>query len=692
MCVILSVTQLNLTSVSYLKCSLKELKFVLLTCKDRISISKIHTLLISSGLSTHGFLNSQLIASYAKVGDIDFARKVFDELPKRGIDAWNAMIIAYSRKGHPCEAINLYKEMIFAGVKPDSSTFTAALKACTILSDLELGEQILQKARECGYENDVFVGSSSLNFYSKCGKIDSAMSVFEKMERKDVVCWTTMITGFAQSGKAREAVEMYQRMQKDGLEGDEVVMLGLIHASANIGDIKLGCSIHGYMIRKGLPMNVLVQTSLVDMYAKNGELGLASRVFRKLHCRNSVSWSALISGYAQNGLAEDALELLVEMQNAGFAPDMASLVSALLACSHVGFSKLGKSVHSYILRRSEMNQVLGTALIDMYAKCGLIACARTVYDRLILKDLICWNAIIASYGIHGLGGEALSLFCQMKDIIEPDHATFAALFSALSHSGLVDEGRYWFDAMINQYKIQPTEKHYACLVDLLARAGQVEEAKKLINSMQNEPGIAVWVALLSGCHNHKKFLIGELAARKVLELKPDSLGIYMLVSNFFAAAKKWEEVAAVRKFMRGTGMKKVPGYSLVEVNGRLHAFLMEDKSHPQHDQIAAMLQKLGQEMAAMGYSPKTESVLHNVEEDVKVAMLCSHSERLAIAYALLNTAPGARLMVTKNLRVCGDCHEATKFISIIVKREITVRDFKRFHHFKDGVCSCGDYW
>nr|GMD20148.1 putative pentatricopeptide repeat-containing protein At3g25060, mitochondrial [Ipomoea batatas] len=643
------------------KCSLKELKSLLLTCKDRISISKIHTLLISSGLSTHGILNSQLIASYAKVGDIEFARKVFDELPKRGIDAWNAMIIAYSRKGHPCEAINLYKEMIFTGVKPDSSTFTAALKACTILSDLELGEQILQKAREYGYENDVFVGSSSLNLYSKCGKIDIAMSVFEKMERKDVVCWTTMITGFAQSGKVREAVEMYQRMQKDGLEGDEVVMLGLIHASANIGDIKLGCSIHGYMIRKGLPMNVLVQTSLVDMYAKNGELGLASRVFRKLHCRNSVSWSALISGYAQNGLAEDALELLVEMQNAGFSPDTASLVSALLACSHVGFSKLGKSVHCYILRRSEMNQVLGTALIDIY-------------------------------GIHGLGGEALSLFCQMKDIIEPGHATFAALFSALSHSGLVDEGRYWFDVMINQYKIQPTEKHYACLVDLLARAGQVEEANKLINSMQNEPGIAVWVALLSGCHNHKKILIGDLAARKVLELKPDSLGIYVLVSNFFAAAKKWEEVAAVRKVMRGTGMKKVPGYSLVEVNGRLHAFLMEDKSHPQHDQIAAMLQKLEQEMAAMGYSPKTESVLHNVEEDVKVAMLCSHSERLAIAFALLNTVPGARLMVTKNLRVCGDCHEATKFISIIVRREIIVRDVKRFHHFKDGVCSCGDYW
>ncbi|WMV46887.1 hypothetical protein MTR67_040272 [Solanum verrucosum] len=307
----------------------------------------------------------------------------------------------------------------------------------------------------------------------------------------------------------------------------------------------------------------------------------------------------------------------------------------------------------------------------MYAKCGLISCARSIYDRISSKDLICWNTIIACYGIHGQGREALTLFQQMKDEIEPDHATFAALLSALSHSGLVEEGRHWFDDMVNEYKIKPSEKHYACSVDLLARAGEVEEAKELITSMETKPGLAVWVALLSGCHKHKKFSIGELAANRVLELIPENTGTFVLVANFFAAAKMWDAV---------------------EVNGRLHAFLMDDTSHPQYEQIMGLLCNLENEMKAMGYVPKTDFVLQNLEEDVKVKMLGIHSERLAIAFGLLNTAPGTRLLITKNLRVCGDCHEVTKFISVIVKREIIVRDVKRFHHFKDGTCSCGDYW
>ncbi|CAH9132900.1 unnamed protein product [Cuscuta epithymum] len=676
------------------KCSPKQLKSLLLTCKDRLSVSKIHKHLISSGLSDHGILNPQLISSYAEAGNIDLARKVFDEMPNRGIGAWNAMIISYSRKGLPQDALTLYKEMISSGSNPDSSTFTAALKACATLSDLELGEKVFREAVESGYGNDVFVVSSVLNFYSKCGKIDAAYIVFEKMGRKDIVCWTTMITALTQNGREREALEVYLRMREDGWEGDEVVMLGLIRACANIGDINRGCSIHGYMIRKNLPINVLVQTCLLDMYAKNGDLKMATRVFEKLPCRSSVSWSALISGYAQNGLAEDALLLFIEMQHVGFSPDVTSLVSSLLACSHVGFLKKGKSIHAYVVRRSEANKILGTSLIDMYAKCGLITWARSVYDGInFKKDVICWNTIITGYGIHGLGREALSIFYMMKDNVEPDDATFAALLSALSHSGLVDEGRFWFDSMVKKYKIRPTEKHYACLVDLLARAGLVVEAQNLIGSMEDEPGIAVWVALLSGCHTHKKFSIGEMAAKKVLELKPKSLGIYMLVSNFFASGKKWEEVAVVRKLMKATGMKKVPGHSVVEVNGKLHAFVTEDTSHPQYKEIAGMLRKLEDEMVKMGYSPKTEYVLQNIEEEeVKVTMLCNHSERLAIAFALLNTVPGTKVMVTKNLRVCGDCHEATKFISMIVKREIIVRDVKRFHHFRDGVCSCSDFW
>ncbi|KAL3850414.1 hypothetical protein ACJIZ3_012296 [Penstemon smallii] len=672
---------------------LKQIKSFLVTCKDGASISKIHALLTTSGFLSNGNSAAQLISSYARTGHINLAHKLFDNLPNKRIDSWNAMLISYSRENYHLEVIKLYESMRMGTVKPDSSTFTITIKACTSLFDLESGNEIWRNAVQCGYGNDMFVGSSVLNLYAKCGKMDEAFSVFERMSRKDVVSWSTMITGFVKTGRAIEAIDVYRKMQKEGLEGDGVVMLGLIQACAEIENLKMGSSLNGYMIRRGFRMDVLVQTSFLDMYAKNGKLDIASGLFRSMSCKNVVSWSALISGYAQNGYAGNALELLIEMQSLGFEPDLVSLIGGLLACSRFGSPILGRSIHGYIVRRLDVNQVLGTALIDMYAKCGSITRARLLYDNTSSRDIILWNTMISSYGIHGQGEEALSLFNQMREgDTKPDHATFASLLSAMSHSGLVEEGRYWFDVMIKEYKIEPMEKHYVSLVDLIARSGQVEEAQILIDSMKYEPGIALYVALLSGCLNHKNYLIGELAAKRVLELNPDTAGIYSLVSNFFASAKKWDEVALVRKAMRAAGMKKFPGYSVVEVNGKIHTFLVEDKGHPQHEKILGIMEELECKMRDMGYVPKTEFVLHNVEEEVKIRMLCNHSERIAIAFGILNTGPGTRLVITKNLRVCGDCHEAIKFISVIVNREIVVRDMKRFHHFKNGSCSCSDYW
>ncbi|KAJ8558256.1 hypothetical protein K7X08_005022 [Anisodus acutangulus] len=339
--------------------------------------------MVSSGLLSHGNSIAQLISSYGKAGDLESAHKLFDKIPLRRVDSWNAMIIAYSKNEYPVEVVNVYNQMVLEGVKPDSSTFTVALKACMILQDLEKGEEIWEKVVECGYENDVFVGSSVLNMYAKCGKMDKAVVVFEKMQRRDIVCWTTIITGFVQSGKGKEAVDLYRWMQREGMVGDGVVMLGLMQASANIADTKLGLSVHGYMIRRALPMDVNMLTSLVDMYAKNGELELATRVFRKMPYRNTVSWSALISGFAQNGLGVDALQLLIEMQVSGFTPDVASLVSALLACSHVVSLKLGVSRLILFLIK-EQNWSL---------KFDLLAPAKEWVDFHFVFDRSNWNVV-----------------------------------------------------------------------------------------------------------------------------------------------------------------------------------------------------------------------------------------------------------------------------------------------------------
>lgn len=588
----------------------KGLRPLLLACKDKQTISKIHALMILTGIFINGNCNGQLIATYSRNGNFPLARQVFDHSPQRGVDAWNAIIIAYSKMGSPNQVLHLYHTMILENVRPDSSTFTLAIKACASLVDLKTGEAIRHQAIEHGYGKDPFVESSVLNLYAKGGKMDAALEIFGKMMKRDLISWTTLITGLAQFGRGSEAIDIYRRMKDDGIVGDGVVMVGLIQACTSIGNSKMGLSIHGYMIRTNIHMDVVIQTSLVDMYAKKGSLETAFCVFRNMPHKNIISWSALISGLAQNGFAGRALEMLIEMQKSGFELDLVSLVSALLACSQDGLLKLGKSIHGYIVRRLHFDRVSGTAVIDMYSKCGALFCARSLFDRIKSRDSISWNAMISSYGIHGFGNEALLIFLQMIETnLRPDHATFASLFSAFSHSGLVEQGQYWFDCMVKKFNIQPSEKHFTCIVDLLARSGRVEEAYELIKSMNNEPGISIWVSLLSGCHKHRKFLIGDIAAKKVIESKSDDLGLYALISNFYADNRKWDEVVGVRRIMKKSGMKKVPGYSVLEVNGNFHFFLMEDKSHPQHEKILGVLEELDFEMRHIGLVPTIEFVV-----------------------------------------------------------------------------------
>ncbi|CAL9107979.1 unnamed protein product [Musa acuminata var. zebrina] len=648
------------------------LKHLLRSCSDAQALVQIHALMLVTGSLYYPHSSGHLISAYARIGDVAAAHSVFRTASNPNISTWNALIIAHSRRGSLDQVLRLYRLLVSQGrPRPDSSTFTVTLKACAQSFDLRSGQEVIAHASDLGYSHDVFVCSSVLNMYAKCGKMDDAMRVFDEMPKKDIVSWTTMITGFVNTGNPVEAIEVYRKMQAEGVEGDGIVMVGLLQACAAFGDMGIGQSVHGHMLRHHIETDVVVETSLVDMYAKNGFLETAHIAFEKMSSKNVVSWSALISGYAQNGFASDALWMLIKMQEFGLCPDSVALVSAILACSHIGFLKLGKSIHGFIMRRFDFDHILGTAVIDMYSKCGSLLSARELFDRVCSRDLISWNTMIASYGVHGHGKEALSTFLEMsKTELKPDHATFASLLSAFSHSGLVEEGRHWFNLMRQEYRIDPSDKHYVCMVDLLARAGHVEEACELIQSMPDEPGVAVWVALLSGCHNHKKLELGQYAAGKVLELCPDDSGIYSLVSNVFAMAKNWDKVVEVRRRMKNMGTRKVPGYSLVEVGGKLHAFRMEDRSHPQYERIMDLLKRLDFEMRKLGYKPKTEFVFHDLDEDVKERMLGNHSEKLAIAFGLLTTSPGTRIVIIKNLRICGDCHDTIKCISEIVNREI----------------------
>eukprot|EP01018_Ginkgo_biloba_P015183 Gb_08062 [translate_table: standard] len=690
---------------------------------------EVHAYIVSTGLEQSVYLRSKLVNMYAMCGSLENARHVFDKTSKRNVLLWNSMIRGYARNGFLEDALTLYCEMHRTEMKPDKYTFPIVLKVCANLSALQHGKEIHDYTIRTGFESDLFVGNALITMYAKCGCLDYARNVFDKMSRRDVVSWNAMIGGYAQNGQHEEALRFFHQMEVAGVKPDTVTIASVLPACASLGDLQQGKEIHDYISRTEFLLDVLVGNALVDMYAKCGKMEDAHRVFDRMSERDVVSWNAIIAGYVQNDDCDEALKLFCQMQwacvkpnvitwstivagfaqngqgvealkvfrkmlQAGLKLDSVTIASILQACAHLAALQQGKEIHSFVLRNGYALDVLVVnALTAMYAKCGSIEVARRVFDDMSERDVISWNAMIAGYAMHGFGKDALSLFYRMQQVgMKPDQITFISVLSACSHAGLVEEGCQYFNLMSGYYHIKPGVKHYACMVDLLGRAGRLHEAQDFIKKMPLAPNADVWGALLGACRIHCNIGLGERVAEILFDLEPANTGYYVLLSNIYAAAGRWDDVTRVRTMMKEKGLKKTPGYSLIEINNKIHTFLVGDRSHPQSEKIYAMLDTLAGKMKEAGHVPNTDFVLHDVEEEVKEHMLCTHSEKLAIAFGLINTSPGTPIRITKNLRVCGDCHDATKLIAKIVNREIIVRDANRFHHFKNGLCSCGDYW
>jgi pentatricopeptide repeat protein len=403
----------------------------------------------------------------------------------------------------------------------------------------------------------------------------------------------------------------------------------------------------------------------------------------------------MILGYVKCSQGKNALELFQKMLGERVEPIPATFMAVLSACASVVALEEGRLIHEYISQSGwDSDLFVGSSLIDMYAKCGSVEDALRVFNKMPRHDLISWNTMLGGYAMHGHGKEAVEHFEQMWDrSVEIDKVTFICLLSACNHAGLVEEGLQFFESMKSVYGISATVEHYACMVDLLGRAGRLAEAEDLIKVMHCEPNAPVWRALLGACKVHGNIEMGEHAAKKVIELDPGDAAGYVLLSNIYAAAGKWDLSSNIQQQRLERGVNKQPGCTWIEVNHELHSFTVDDRDHPQISEIHAELSRLSKQMNHIGYVPDTKFVLHDVEEEDKVVRLCYHSEKLAIAFGLISTPPGTTLRIFKNLRVCGDCHTATKFIAKIVERGIIVRDANRFHHFnKDGLCSCRDYW
>ena len=431
------------------------------------------------------------------------------------------------------------------------------------------------------------------------------------------------------------------------------------------------------------------------MYTACNEMDCARRVFDKISQPCIVTYNAMITGYARGSRPNEALSLFRELQARNLMPTDVTMLSALSSCSLLGALDLGKWLHEYVTKSGLDRFVkVNTALIDMYAKCGSLDDAVCVFQKMAVRDTQAWSAMIMAYAIHGHGPKAMSLFKEMRKAgIKPDEITFLGLLYACSHTGLVEEGFEYFYSMRDKYGVIPGIKHYGCMVDLLGRAGRLEEAYEFIVGLPIRPTPIFWRTLLSACGSHGNVELGKRVLEHIFELDDSHGGDYVILSNLCARAGRWEDVNTVRKLMGERGVVKVPGCSSVEVNNVVHEFFSGDGVHSVSTKLHQALDELVKELKMVGYVPDTSLVFHaDMEDEEKEVILRYHSEKLAITFGLLNTPPGTTIRVVKNLRVCADCHSAAKLISFIFDRQIILRDVQRFHHFKDGKCSCEDFW
>uniref|UniRef100_A0A0E0I997 diacylglycerol kinase (ATP) n=1 Tax=Oryza nivara TaxID=4536 RepID=A0A0E0I997_ORYNI len=459
------------------------------------------------------------------------------------------------------------------------------------------------------------------------------------------------------------ALAVHAHAVKLGLAGFLLVSNALIRVHAGL----LGrLSDALLLLRTAASVDASTFNTLITAYARAGRVTDARALFDEMPARNAVSWSAMVNGYVQAGDGREALGLFARMQADGVIPDDTVLVGVLAACAQLGVLEQGKWVHGYLKANNiRITVFLGTALVDMYAKCGEMQLAMEVFKVMKEKNVLAWTTMIKGLAMHGRGSEALELFSQMERLgVKPDDIAFIGALCACTHTGLVDKGRELFDSMVRKYGIKPKIEHYGCMVDLLARNGLLNEAREMVEKMPMKPDALIWGALMAGCRFHKNVELAEYVVKHWIELEPDKSGAYVLLGNIYAASGRHASAREIRHLMREKGVDKTPGCSTVEIKGVIHQFIAGDLSHPFIEEILSKWDEIDSRIRLEeGYVPDKKEVLLDIEEEEKENALSRHSEKMAIAFALINTSDDMPIRIVKNLRVCHDCHHVTKLIS-----------------------------
>ncbi|KAL3628681.1 hypothetical protein CASFOL_027727 [Castilleja foliolosa] len=548
-----------------------------------------------------------------------------------------------------------------------------------------------------------------LRSYSSAGNVKHSVSLFNLTQNPNVYSYTAIIHGHVINNLPKQALLFYIQMLTQEVYPNAFTLSTVLKASNSIS------ALHCHAHKLGIQSNAYVQTSLVDVYSRTGDILSARKVFDKMPDRNLVSltsmitgyikngdvdkakvlfdmiededvvsWNVMIGGYAQHGHPNEALVLFNRMmKSTRLKPNEATMLAVFSACSQIGALESGRWAHSYLgYNAKAINARVGSALIDMYSKCGSLEDAKLVFDWIKSKDVVVYNSMIMAYAIHGFTRDALNMFDEMSErSLNPTNITFIAVLNACAHSGFVSEGRALFNSMKENYNIQPKIEHYGCMVNLLGRAGKLDEAYELVKSIGDYADLVLYGTLLGKCRLHNNIFLAEKIVEFLIERGLATSGTYVLMSNIYAELGYLDGVARMRAMMKQNGLQKEHGCSSIEVNNEVHEFLAGDVKHPRSKEIYLMLDKMN------NWAKENRTGGPVLHRSVEV-----HSEKLALAFGLISTKPGSTIKVVKNLRVCEDCHEVIKLISKITGRKIVMRDRNRFHHCVDGLCSCGDYW
>ncbi|GMH06334.1 hypothetical protein Nepgr_008174 [Nepenthes gracilis] len=645
------------------------------------------------------FSYNTIICAYAKESQPRIAHQLFDKIPQPDTVSYNTLISAYADRGETQPALAFVSEMRELGLEMDGFTLSAGVTACC--GDISLVSQLHSLAIKGGFDSYTSLNNALVTYYGKNGRLSDAERVFYGMSGiQDEVSWNAIVVAFGQNQQGSKALGLFHEMIKRELNVDMYTLASVLTAFTSLEDLSGGRQFHAQLIKIGFHHNQHIGSSLIDLYSKCGkDITDCRKLFEEIHEPDLVVWNTMISAYSQHEeVSEEALACFREMQRIGLRADDCSFVCVTSACSNLSSPLQGKQIHSLALKSDiPSNRIsMDNALVAMYAKCGSLQDARQLFDRMPEHNIVSVNTMIAGYAQHGVGAEALLIFeWMLKSEFVPNSVTFVSVLSACAHTGKLGDGEKYFGMMKEEFKIEPESEHYSCMIDMFGRAGKFREAEQLIESMPYNPGSISWAALLGACRKHGNIDLAIKAANSFIQMEPSNAAPYVMLANIYSNAGRWEDVSMVRKLMRDRGVKKKPGCSWIEVNKKIHIFIAEDRLHPMIKEIYEYLEDMSMKIKRTGYVPDVKWALvkdDGIGEAEKEMMLVHHSEKLAIAFGLLSTRDGEPILVMKNLRICGDCHNAIKFISAATGRVITVRDTHRFHCFNDGRCSCGDYW